>query len=242
MTAMGLIISAPRAKARGALTPDFEALVGETAWGRLPLAVRSRFGAEAHHRPRAYPGVMQVRASRFGRLIAQICRLIGTPIAPWTGPSVPVSVLVWPAADGGMVWDRTYAFDGRPDITVTSAKVMSRNGQLLEIVRGGLGMRLAVGVEDGALVFRSRGYFWRIGALRLPIPSLLTPGRALIVHRDNGGGLFTFSMRFVHSIAGETLSQEGQFKDPSTRLLDPGLSAPAAPATAAPLAKLEHAA
>ena len=90
-------------KGRTDRTPDFEALVGAAAWGRLPCAVQSRFDAAAHHRPRVYPGVMEVRASRFGRLIAQVCRLIGTPIAPWTGSGVPVSVLVWPAADGGMV-------------------------------------------------------------------------------------------------------------------------------------------
>ncbi len=144
-------------KGRTDRTPDFEALVGRAAWGQLPAAVRSRFGADAHHRPRAYPGVMEVRASRLGRLIAQVCRLIGTPLAPWTGAGVPVSVLVWPAADGAMVWDRTYAFQGRPQITVTSSKVMGTHGQLLEIVRGGLGMRLAAAVEDGVRTVRSRG-------------------------------------------------------------------------------------
>ncbi len=36
-------------------------------------------------------------------------------------------------------------------------------------------------------------------------------------------------MRFVHPIAGETLFQEGRFKDPSARLLDAGLAAVAEP-------------
>ncbi len=222
-------------------TPDFEALVGAAAWAELPPAVRRRFDAAAHRSPHAYPGLMAVRASWFGRLLAQICRLAGTPIALWVGDAVPVSVLVWPAADGGMVWDRTYAFEGRPQVTVTSRKVMDRDGHLLEIAQGGVGMKLAVAVEDGALTFRSRGYFWRVGPLRLAIPLLLTPGRALIVHRDNGGGVFTFSMRFVHPLAGETLFQEGRFKDPSARLLDVELAAPV-PAGRPPQARLRPAA
>jgi hypothetical protein len=200
--------------------PDFRSLVGDAAWAELPAAVQARFDAAAHERPRVYPGVMEVRASRFGRLIAQLCRLVGTPLAPWRGRDVSVAVLTWPAAAGGLVWDRTYAFEGHQPITITSTKLMTKNGRLLEVALGGLGMRLATSVEAGALVFRSRGYFWRVAGLRLPIPAWLTPGAALVIHHDQGGGAFTFSMRFVHALAGETLFQEGRFRDPAARMLE----------------------
>ena len=81
-------------------------------------------------------------------------------------------------------------------------------------VRGGLGMALTVGVEDGALHFRSRYYFAGIGPLRLRIPDLLTPGRAHVMHQDRGGGTFLFSMDFHHPWLGRTLFQEGLFRDP----------------------------
>jgi hypothetical protein len=202
-------------------------LVGEAGWQALPAAVRARFDASAHAGPCVYRGVMQVHASRFGRVIARALRLFGTPIVPWTSEAVGVDVLTWPARTGGLVWDRTYTFEGRAPITITSRKLVARDGTLMEIARAGLGMRLSVSQDGGALVFQSRGYFWRVAGLALPIPGWLTPGRAVIVHRDLGGGAFAFQLRFVHALAGETFFQEGRFRDPSGRMIEASEAAPA---------------
>lgn len=194
---------------------DFRRLLGREAWSRLPLAVQHRFGPHVEGAHTLYAGRMVVEASLVGRLIAQACRLIGTPLAPWTGPDVPTAVDVHLDHRGGLVWARTYSFAGRAPILVSSTKLMDADGALLEVVRGGLGMALTVSVEDGALHFRSRYYFAGIGPLRLRIPDLLTPGRAHVVHRDRGGGTFVFSMDFHHPWLGRTLFQEGLFSDPA---------------------------
>lgn len=192
---------------------DFRRLVGEAAWSRLPLAVRERFGVHRMGEEITYPGEMVVRASRLGRALAQACRLIGTPLAPWTGEAVPMRVVVRMEARG-LVWDRWYGFAGRPEMLVSSRKQLGRAGELLEVARGGLGMRSEVTVEDGALHFRCRGYVWVAGPLVVPLPLLLTPGEAHVVHEDLGGGRFRFAMRFVHPWFGETIFQEGVFVDP----------------------------
>ena len=114
----------------------------------------------------------------------------------------------------GLVWDRWYRFEGHPEILVTSRKQLGRAGELLEVARGGLGMRSEVTVEDGALHFRGRGYVWVLGPLTIPLPSLLTPGAAHVVHEDLGGGRFRFAMRFTHPWFGEMIFQEGVFVDP----------------------------
>ena len=193
---------------------DFRRLLGNEAWSRLPAAVQHRFGPHAEGIHIVYDGRMEVEASPFGWLVAQVCRLIGTPLAPWTGPDVPTSVDVHLDHRGGLVWARTYNFTGHAPILVSSTKLMDLDGGLLEVVRGGLGMALTVGVEDGALHFRSRHYFVGLGPLRLRIPGLLTPGRAHVVHRDLGGGTFRFSLDFHHPWLGRTLFQEGLFRDP----------------------------
>lgn len=192
---------------------DFRRLVGEAAWARLPLAVRARFGLHRIGEEVVYPGEMVVRASRVGRWLAEVCRLIGTPLAPWTGEAVPMRVVVRMEGQG-VVWDRWYGFEGRPGILVTSRKQLGRAGELLEVARGGLGMRSEVTVEDGALHFRGKGYVWVLGPLVVPLPSLLTPGAAHVVHEDLGNGRFRFVLRFVHPWFGETLYQEGVFVDP----------------------------
>ena len=201
--------------APAALQPDFRRLVSEAAWAALPTRVRDRF--DAHRAPRRYPGAMDVRMNGLGWLFAHACRLIGTPLAPWPGAGVPVTVSVRPLPSGAILWERTYAYPGRPGLTIASRKQAAPDGSLLEITRGGLGMRLTVTVETGGvLTFRSTAYFWRLGAVRLPIPLLLTPGRACVVHRDLGGGRFHFGLSFVHPLAGETFVNAGDFRDPQS--------------------------
>jgi hypothetical protein len=168
----------------------------------------------SHHLARRYRGAMDVRMNWLGWLFARACRLIGTPLAPWPGVGVPVAVSVRSLPGGAILWERAYAYRGRPGLNIASRKEAAPDGSLLEITRGGLGMRLAVTVEAGAIIFRSTAYFWRLGVVRLPIPTWLTPGRACVVHRDLGGGRFHFELSFVHPLAGETFVNAGDFRDP----------------------------
>jgi len=192
---------------------DFRAILGEAQWARLAAAVQARFCLAAGRTPHSYGGSMIVRANLAGMLIAQACRLIGTPLAPGRGEGVGVSVEVRPDRKGGLVWDRTYRFAGHTPVKVSSTKIMDGEGRLMEVVRCGLGMRLALSVRAGALHFRSVGYFLPLFGMRLAIPLWLTPGRALITHQDAGAGWFRFTLSFRHPLFGETLFQTGLFRE-----------------------------
>ncbi len=158
---------------------------------------------------------MLVEASGLGLALAQLCRLIGTPLAPFTGEAVDVTVEVCPDRTGAVVWDRVYRFDRRQPIRVTSRKAMDDALGLTEQVPCGVGMALDLSVEDHALHFRSSGYFLAIGPLRIPLPLLLTPGLAHVVHADVGGGYFRFTMSFTHPWFGQLYFQTGLFRDPA---------------------------
>ncbi|MBX3479789.1 MAG: DUF4166 domain-containing protein [Caulobacter sp.] len=214
--ATDITATALKGRRRAASVPrqvDFHRLLGAAAWSRLPAAVQARFAVHHAAQTVCYRGRMEVRASLAGRLIAQLCRLIGTPLAPWTGEAVPVEVSVY-LDRGALVWDRRYRFAGRRPVLVSSRKMVDADGGLLEVVRGGLGMALTLSEESGALHFRSRFYFLTVGAVRLPIPGLLTLGAAHVVHQDLGGGQFRFSLAFHHPWLGETMFQQGVFADP----------------------------
>jgi hypothetical protein len=218
MTAAGAALALPRGKlglAAEARTPDFRAMLGEAAWAELPDAVRARFDAASHATPRTFPGAMQVRMNWLGWLFAQACRAVGSPLAHRAADAVPVRVLVRREPTGGVAWERIYAYPGQAPLSIVSMKLAAEDGGLLEVTRGGIGMRLTLSVEVGALVFRSTAYFWRIGPWLAPLPHLLTPGRCTVVHRDLGGGRFHFSLRFDHPLAGETIVNAGDFQDPS---------------------------
>ncbi len=81
---------------------SFRELLGELAWRRLAPAVRERFAWKpAPGAAIRYVGMMNVvRASAAGWLMAQACRLLGTPLAPYRGSDVPVAVTLRLDGDG----------------------------------------------------------------------------------------------------------------------------------------------
>ncbi len=204
----------PRRSPIGVEDLAFRQLLGEPAWRGLAPAIHSRFGVKPlPGQVVEYAGRMTaVRASPMGRLFGHLCRLIGSPIAPYTGEDVPISVFVQQAPDGdGVVWRREYFFPGRDKVTARSVKKVDDADSLLECFAGGFTMRMRVFAEAGSLHFLSTGYFVRLGRWRLPIPSLLSPGQTHVVHADRGNGRFSFTMTVRHPLYGESFYQDGWF-------------------------------
>lgn len=191
--------------------------LGEVGWARLPAAVRARFADEAV--AAEYQGSFEVvRASRTGRLLALLCRLIGTPVAPFTGCDVPATVRVFADGAGGVVWERIYRFAGRPPCVVRSTKRCDADGVLIEELPFALSMPLTVFERDGALHFLSTSYFFRWLGLKVTVPGLLPPGRTHVEHIDEGRGWFRFTMTVSHPWFGEVYFQTGRFRAASEAL------------------------
>lgn len=192
---------------------DLAALVGPRGWSRLPPAVHRRFGAA--HADTTYRGHMNLRCSRVGRLYAGLARVFGGPLTRTCADGVPTSVRVFDNGRGGVVWERSFHRSGGGAVRVVrSTKELGVDGGLLERTDGGLSMALDVFEESGALVFCSRRFYFLLGALRLPVPHLLTPGVCRVEHRDLGAGHFRFTLSMVHPLWGETFHQSGVFTDP----------------------------
>jgi Domain of unknown function (DUF4166) len=191
--------------------------IGETAWTRLPPAVRARFADSMLHAE--YTGTFEtVRASRAGKMLALLCVFLGTPVTPHTGNAVPATVRVFVAKGGGTVWERTYRFPGRRPCVVSSTKQAGDRGELIEALPFGLRMPLEVFESAGALHFVSRGYYFRCLGHRLRVPDFLPPGRTHVVHADEGGGWFRFTMTTTHKWFGEVYFQTGRFRAASEAL------------------------
>jgi hypothetical protein len=207
---------AARATATNRPALSYPALLGE-AWWDLPAAARDRF----EHHDALYAGTMKLHASRTGRWVARLCRLIGSPLPPSHERPVPTMVRVEPdRATGGSRWTRSYAFPTNLT-TVASVKALDVDGALVERLSFGLRMRLTLLVRDGALCFDSMGYYvecpglvWhgrRHWACRIPLPEWL-PGRTCVAHHDIGGGRFRFTMTIRHRLLGELFHHDGVFR------------------------------
>ncbi len=194
----------------------FRALVGEAGWLRLPPAVHRRFSKRlAPGDVLLYPGeVLETRLSRAGRLLAFLARAIGAPLPLQDGMTGAATVAVMENSGlGGQSWTRTYARQGKFPQVIHSAKCFAGSTGLEEHVGYGIGMSLAVTEENGALVFRSVHYFLAIGQLRLWLPRVLEPGRMEVVHRDEGGGAFLFTLDLQHRWLGRLVKQTARFRD-----------------------------
>lgn len=194
---------------------DYRSLLGEAAWQNLHAHIRHRFSLEYLHRPVTYTGVMElVYLSAAGKLLAQVCRLIGTPLALHSANDVQMRVDVY--ADekrGGIAWERHYLYrDFRPDRVVSTKRIYPARG-LVELVGGGFGMYLLVSVVDKAIVFRSSGYFWQLGKSRITLPSFLSPGNTTVMQKAFDDGRFQFTLDVDHPLLGKVCQQRGIFSE-----------------------------
>jgi len=204
----------PASEQGGNHHPGLRQVLGEADWQELPRAVRARFADGC--RSVDYVGVFEVvRASALGRVIAQVARLIGTPVVPWVGTNLRAVVHVGPAG-GGVAWERAYHRPGGERCLVRSVKVVTPDLQMVERLPAGLCMPLHVFTSRGILHFVSRGYYFRLGLpggheLHLSLPAWCSPGETHVEHIDEGSGWFRFTMTVTHPRFGEMFYQTGRF-------------------------------
>ncbi|MEO5774072.1 MAG: DUF4166 domain-containing protein [Sphingomicrobium sp.] len=194
----------------------FRTLVGEDAWMRLPEAVRARFGRHIGDCTTIlYAGeIVECRMSRAGWLLAQLARLIGSPLPLRRDIFVPAAVSVTEdVATGGQFWTRIYGrADGFPQV-IHSAKRFAGPTGLEEYVGCGVTIALKVSVENGSLHFDSDHYALRIGRIRVRVPKWLEPGRMRVSHVDCNHGCFAFVLSIRHPLFGELICQTAMFED-----------------------------
>jgi uncharacterized protein DUF4166 len=191
--------------------PSFRHLLGELAWRRLAPAVRARFAVKpAPGRDIRYVGAMRVvRCSAIGWVMARLCRLVGTPIAPHTGSDVPVRVSLRLAADGhGVVWERLYDFPGRAPVRCVSVKRATADGIIASAAVSACGSRS----QSKTARFISGVPATSGAALACLCACRCGSRRAMhVAHIDLGGGRFRFQIDVHHPLFGETFHQDGVF-------------------------------
>src|SRR4029079_10818046 len=95
---------------------------------------------------------------------------------------------------------------------IHSSKRFAGPTGLEEYVGHGISMALRISVEHEALVFRSVGYAFQVGPLRLELPDWLTPGDLTVTHSDLGGGTFRFTLDLNHPRFGRLLPPPAGFR------------------------------
>ena len=194
----------------------FAALLTADEWNALSSDVRRRFSKRvANEKSVVYAGeVVEARFSIWGWLLAQAVRVIGAPLPLHADTNVPAVVTVTEDSRcRGQVWTRLYARRrGFPQVIHTSKRFQGPTG-LEEYLGYGVGMSLAVRVEDGAIVFRSVDYFIDVLGLRWTLPAVLCPGDLTIRHAETGAGRFSFTLALKHEWLGLLIRQRAIFRE-----------------------------
>jgi hypothetical protein len=197
-------------------SPDvkgYQSLMPKSEWQKLHPAIQKRFSI-GYQQPITYCGVMsEVSASLPGLIFAKLCRLIGTPLAPYRGKNVPMKVNVYPNRQlKGMTWDRFYYFNNRPISRISSTKCVQEDGSLAEMVGFGFAMNLRVSQQGGAIQFKSGHYFVKIFNRKIKIPNLLTPGVTKVTQTAIDQQRFEFKLEVNHPWFGQVFKQVGIFE------------------------------
>lgn len=199
--------------------PIFQQILGDD-WERLGAIIRRHYFL----RPFSYDqicvkGTMHdVHHSTFAKLLIPLARIFGA-LVPYRGKNVPIEVHYTTRPDDATIhWDRIFHFPGRAPFHFLSYMEQIGPGKVIEFVRFGVGMKLHVAAEDGALVFRDEGYIWRLFGVDVPLPMALLMGSAYIEERPVDENRFTMRMTLTHPLFGQFFRYEGSFALPNEML------------------------
>lgn len=191
-----------------------EQALGEAAWNRLAPLVRDHYRLDpATGESLTLTGVMD--EIFHAPLIKPLLAVAGyfDALVSRRGRDVPVEVRNWtdPARPRTLFWHRTFRFPGGDPCVFRSRMVLAGPGEIVELLRFGVGIRMRVEEREGDLVYTALEHCWEIGPWRLGIPNWALLGDALIVESavsDQALGL-RFDIR--HPWFGRTFGYRGRF-------------------------------
>jgi len=166
--------------------------------------------------PLCYRGELEeLSCSFWGKMLGHITQhLIGGALMPFVAHNFPVDIQVYSKESCPYIFKhRTYHIPNRKPVQFTSYMKESENGEVLEYVGMGLGMKLLVFESGGNLHFQSDGYFWDIGICRIPLPDILSPGHTYLTHINEGENQFRIRIDITHKIFGKMFVQAGVFHE-----------------------------
>ncbi len=179
-------------------------------WGRLPPVIRRHYQVSPQRHSRLQ-GTLEIAYPTYLKPVIWLIHRCGGLIYR-RGTAVRTRVEKRPSPDRhGLCWRRILHYpDGRQDVFASRMEYL-RPGELIETVRFGFGLRLTVGVEQSALVYRSNGHLWQCGRFRLYFPDWLLLGRATIVEYPVSERQFRLDFTIRHPLLGVTYYYRGLF-------------------------------
>ena len=155
----------------------------------------------------------EVYHSTIAKLFLLPGRIFGA-LVPYKGKNISTEVKNWTTSENtaAMFWHRTLEFPNKPPVIFRSRMEHIQGDEIIEYVRFGMGIRMRMSVEDHALIFKSLGYVWKLGPVKIPIPTWAILGDAEIIEKAISDDRFYINFKMVHPLLGKTFSYSGIYK------------------------------
>ncbi len=138
--------------------------------------------------------------------------LVFGAVVPYKGIDIPVDVhYKSEETTSNIYWDRVFKFESG-DFHFKSHMEPVKEKEVIEFVRFGLGIRLSVSADEGALVFKDIGYIWRIFGFDIPIPGRILMGSIYVEERPIDDTYFSMKMVLKHPLFGLLFKYSGKFR------------------------------
>jgi len=191
--------------------PIFESIFG-VPWANLPPVMQKHYAVRPDSNDRVVVrGTMNVKRNCLMRLMSPLLKLFGA-LVPYDGEGIPVTVAFYSGPNSSdFHFDRTFQFPAKT-FRFHSRLIPIAGGDVIEVMRSGMGWRSRYQIEDGHISLSPIGYYWRIGNWNVPLPITWMIGVCTAsedVLTDNG---FKMQMTITHPIFGETYRYEGTFE------------------------------
>ncbi|MGZ5030834.1 MAG: DUF4166 domain-containing protein [Methylobacter sp.] len=186
-------------------------------WEALPPVIQRHYQITLPQQAITVTGNMNIDYPYWLTPVIKMLRLFGA-LVDLKGEGLAVQVKKWRQTDPSILYWRRHiqaADNGKPCV-FASRMVWQKDHELIELVGMGFGIRLKLSVEQGKLVYQSRGHLLQLGPLTLPIPDSLLLGHALITEQALSEDTFQLDFQIVHPLWGKTYYYGGVFEVPKT--------------------------
>eukprot|EP01064_Diplonema_japonicum_P037578 TRINITY_DN882_c0_g1_i1.p1 TRINITY_DN882_c0_g1~~TRINITY_DN882_c0_g1_i1.p1 ORF type:complete len:224 (+),score=34.37 TRINITY_DN882_c0_g1_i1:60-674(+) len=189
-----------------------QAAMKEADWARLQPAIKGHYDVSGDGNMIFCKGVMEeVSHNAVVKPLLWLFRPLEA-LVPFNGVNIGCEV-THIATDSSLLFNRVFKRQDGKKVNFNS-KLKLHNGELVEFIKGGLGMRLNPTTDpDGSLRMESLGYVLWLGPVSLYIPSFLVPfGNAVITETSVTPTTTRMGYVSTHPLLGRTMGYTGTFK------------------------------
>ncbi|HEX2752464.1 MAG TPA: DUF4166 domain-containing protein [Alphaproteobacteria bacterium] len=191
--------------------PLFAKVFGDD-WHNLPPVMHKHYANRAYRKDETVAeGVMIVKSSVIGRILAPLFRLSGT-LVPYEGEGVETSVrFLTRAADDSFTLERTFNFPNKKPYVFTSTMQPLGGAEIVEFTRIGFGWHMRYGWDGQKVTLTHCRYVLRCFGKRIRIPLEWIIGTTYAEETPVDDRTFSMKMEMHHKIFGHIFSYSGVF-------------------------------